>query len=70
MKQTLMTYHSAVKDSDSDSEPPDLPYKPPVPGLPSTPPVQPAQEPPLQPADDLPVTGPAPWTPIPSPVTI
>ncbi|MBD5636082.1 MAG: hypothetical protein IAI49_16560 [Candidatus Eremiobacteraeota bacterium] len=66
-------YHSgdlrAVTDPGSFPLPTDLPYRPPVPGLPSTPPTAPVEEPPLPPAGDPPIGDPPPPTPVPSPVT-
>jgi hypothetical protein len=50
--------------------PTDLPYKAPVPGLPSTPPTAPVEEPPLPPDDAPPIVEPPPVEPMPSPVTI
>ncbi|MBD5604994.1 MAG: hypothetical protein IAI48_07890 [Candidatus Eremiobacteraeota bacterium] len=68
----IQAYHSitAVTDPGPIEMPTDLPYKPPVPGLPSTPPTGPIEEPPLPPAGDPPISDPAPTTPIPSPVTV
>ncbi len=67
-------YHTsdyrAVTDPGPGLEPTDTPFKPPVPGLPSTPPVAPVEEPPLPPAGDPPISDPDPTIPIPSPVTV
>ncbi len=66
-------YHThairAVTDPGPGLEPTDLPYKAPVPGLPSTPPTTPIEEPPLPPAEP-PIGEPPPGLPIPSPITI
>jgi hypothetical protein len=68
-----LPYHSgtsAVMDPGPIEMPTDLPYKPPVPGLPSTPPTAPIEEPPLPPEDTPPIVDPPSIEPMPSPVTI
>jgi hypothetical protein len=69
----LQDYHTgtnAVTDPGPGLTPTDLPYKPPVPGLPSMPPVAPIEEPPLSPSGEPGIGDPAPPTAIPSPVTV
>jgi hypothetical protein len=70
MQQAYHDGARAVTDPGPGVTPTDLPYKPPVPGLPSIPPTGPIEEPPLPPGDEPGISDPSPSTPIPSPVTI
>jgi hypothetical protein len=70
MEQDYHTATHAVTDPGPGLTPTDLPYKPPVPGLPSMPPAAPIEEPPLPPADEPGIGDPAPPSAIPSPVTV